>query len=281
MTQLEIAALVLIAAVLHAGWNALVKAGQDRVLTMALVTAVGSLGAALAVPFVAAAVPASWPFLLLSGLLHVGYFTFLLEAYRVGELSHIYPVARGTAPLLVAVGAAVFAGEPLGLRQIAGLGLVSVAISSFALERGWSGGLSRSFLFGLGTAVFIGAYTVVDGLGVRLSGHPLGYILWLFVIDGVPLGLYTLATRRARILPYFRAHWQASLAGGVMCATAYGLVVFALGLGAMAYVSALRETGVIFAAVIGSALLRESFGRRRVLAATLVAAGIIIMNLPG
>jgi drug/metabolite transporter (DMT)-like permease len=280
-TQLEIALLVLVAAVLHAGWNALVKMGQDRVMTMALVTAVGSVASALALPFVAAPAPASWRFLLMSGVLHVGYFTFLLEAYRVGDLSHIYPVARGTAPLLVATGAAIFAGESLGLRQVAGLALVSVAITSFALEGGWAGGPSRSFLFGLGTAVFIGAYTVVDGLGVRASGHPLGYILWLFVIDCVPLGLYTVATRRGRLWPYFRAHWRACLIGGVMCGTAYGLVVFSLGLGAMAYVSALRETGVIFAAVIGSALLRESFGRRRVLAASLVAAGILIMNLPG
>lgn len=276
---LPIAALVLLAALMHAGWNALVKAGEDRVLTMAAVTGVGAIAAAVALPLAPAPAPASWPFLALSGLLHVGYFFFLLQAYRVGDLSHVYPVARGAAPLLVGLGAAAVAGEPLSAQEIGGLLLLSAAISSFAFEGVWSARPDwRPFLFATATAVVIAAYTLVDGLGVRRSGSPLGYIVWLLVVDCVPLTLYVLATRRDRITPYLRAYWGRCLVGGVMCAAAYGLVVWALALGAMAYVSALRETSVIFAALIGSVILRESFGPRRVVAATLVAVGLVAMH---
>jgi drug/metabolite transporter (DMT)-like permease len=272
---------VLLAAVMHAGWNAVVKSGQDRVLTMAVIAGLGAVGAGAAVLFVPLPGPASWKFLLLSCLIHVGYFIFLLKAYRVGDLSHVYPVARGTAPLLVALGAMAFAGERVGPRELGATLLIAVAIGSFAFERTSRGARdARPFLLALGTSVIIATYTVVDGLGVRSSGAPLSYILWLLFLDGLPLTLYALATRGARIGPYLAAHWPLSLAGGVMCGAAYGLVIWALSLGAMAYVSALRETSVIFAAVIGSRLLGEPFGGRRILAATAVAAGILLMSLP-
>ncbi len=280
--QLHIVLLVLLAAALHAGWNALVKSGQDRVLTMALVIGSGAAASGLALPFVALPARESWVFLLLSTLIHVGYFFFLLQAYRVGDLSHVYPVARGTAPLLVALGAALFAGEALSAAQLGGLLLVSLALGSLAFEpRGVGRRDLRPFLFGLGTAAFIGAYTVTDGMGVRLAGGPLSFILWHFFLDGIPLTLYALIARRGQIGPYLRAHWKPGLAGGAMCALAYGVVIWALNLGPMATVSALRETSVIFAAVIGSLALRESFGLRRLTVAALVAAGLAVMNLAG
>ena len=280
--QLHVLLLVLLAAIMHAAWNALVKSGRDRVLTMALVTAVGSVVAAGGLPFVPLPARASWPFLLLSGVIHIGYYYFLLQAYRVGDLSHVYPVARGAAPLFVAVGAALFAAEPVSPRNVIALAVVSVAIASFAFERAPAGGRDpRPFLYGLGTALIISAYTVVDGLGVRRSGHALAYIVWLLALDGIPLTLYALVTRRARIAPYVRAHWAAGLVGGLMAPAAYGLVVWALSSGGMAYVSALRETSVVFAALIGSTVLREPFGARRLFAAALVAVGIVVMNLGG
>ncbi|MDH3473133.1 MAG: EamA family transporter [Rhodospirillales bacterium] len=280
--SLPVALLVLLAALLHAGWNALVKAGEDRLLTMALVIGVGAAGAALALPFVAPPAPASWPFLLLSAAIHIGYFFFLLQAYRVGDLSHVYPVARGAAPLLVAAGAALFAGESLSLGQLAGLILASLAIASFAFEGGWSGLREPGpFAFALAVALFISAYTVSDGLGVRASGSPAGFIAWLFVIDGFPLLLYALVVRRGRVGPYLRGHWRNGVIGGVMCAAAYALVIWALASSAMAFVSALRETSVVFAVLIGWLLLGESFGARRLAAAALVAAGIVVMNLAG
>ena len=277
---LDVTLLVLLAAVLHASWNALLKTGEDRLLTMTMVLGVGSVGALFTLPFLTAPAPASWGYLVLSMVVHAGYFFFLLQAYRVGDLSHVYPLARGAAPLLIAVGAALFADERPSAMALAGLLTASLAIASFAFEGGWSSLRDpRPLLFGLATACFISGYTVVDGLGVRASGNPLGYIAWLFVIDSLPLFFFAVATRRSDLVPYVRRHWRPGLIGGFLCAAAYGLVIWALGQGAMAFVAALRETSVIFAVLIGVRLLGEPFGRRRLFAAFFVAAGIAAMQL--
>ena len=156
--------------------------------------------------------------------------------------------------------------------------MVAGAIASFAFERRDGAARDwRPFVLALATAAIIATYTVVDGLGVRRSGAPLGYVLWLVILDGLPLSLYALATRRGQVLAHLRANPGLSLAGGVMCGAAYGLVIWALSLGAMAYVAALRETSVIFAAVIGARVLGEPFGSRRLAAATAVAAGILLL----
>jgi drug/metabolite transporter (DMT)-like permease len=278
---LHVVALVLLAAAMHAAWNALVKSAEDSVLTMAVVMGVGAAAAALLLPFLPLPAPAAWPFLFFSAVLHIGYFFFLLGAYRIGDLSHVYPVARGAAPLLVAAGGALFANEPPSGSGLLGVLLLSVAISSFAFEPGpRPRGSLRPFVFAFATATFIGAYTLTDGFGVRRSGHAFAYVLWVLLIDGIPLSLYVLATRPGRIQPYLRSYWKASLVGGLMCATGYGLAIWALSVAPMAYVSALRETGVAFAALIGSLALREPFGARRLLAALLVVIGVFVMNLP-
>ena len=279
---LHIVALVLLAAVLHATWNAVIKAGEDRALTLALVIGTGSVLALPVLPFVPVPAAESWFYLLLSFLLHLGYFFFLLQAYKVGDLSHVYPVARGAAPLLVAGGGAVFAGEVLPPAALAGLLLASLAIASFAFERGLATPRqTKPLVFGLVTAVFISSYTVTDALGVRLSGSPLGFIAWLFLISGVPLVGYALIVRPGALGPYARTHWKAVLLGGTICALGYALVIWALSFGPMAYVSALRETSVVFAVLIGWIVLGEPLGGRRVAASVLVVAGIAIMNLVG
>ena len=273
---------MLLAAVLHASWNALIKTGEDRALTMVLVIGLGTVLALPVLLIVEAPAAESWIYLFLSVLLHVGYFFFLLQAYRVGDLSHVYPVARGTAPLLVAGGGVVFAGELLEPIELAGLVLASLAIASFAFERGFSVlRRPKPFVFGFITAIFIGIYTVTDALGVRLSGSPLGYIAWLFLFSGLPLIGYALLARPGALGPYIRAHWKTGLLGGTICALAYGLVIWALSLGAMAFVSALRETSVVFAVLIGSVFLGEPLGGRRIAAAIVVVAGIAVMNLAG
>ena len=275
--------LVLVAAVLHAGWNALIKTGRDRLLGMAVMQGAGSVVVAPLVFVVAAPAVESWPYLGASVVLHLGYFFFLLQAYRVGDLSHVYPLARGSAPLMVAAGAAVFAGEGLNPLALGGLVLASAGITSLIF--GGGGGDSprdwRPFLFAMGTAFFIAVYTVVDGLGVRLSESPLGYIVWLMFLYSFGLVLYTLRRRPGEIGPYIKAHGKSCFAGGVMSVLAYGLVIWALNSGPMANVSALRETSVIFAALLGTRMLGESFGARRLIAAVVVVAGIVIMNLGG
>ncbi|MEE8535715.1 MAG: EamA family transporter, partial [Kiloniellales bacterium] len=264
------------------GWNALVKSGADRLLTMATVIGTNAAVALVLVPVVVAPAPASWPYLGLSAIIHIGYFVFLLQAYRFGDLSQVYPVARGAAPLMFAGGAALFVGEALSPLALGGLVLVSLAIGSFAFEGRRTGKRnSKPLLLAFATACFISGYTITDGLGVRASGSPLGFIAWLFLIDGLPLTVYALVVRRGRTVPYLRVHWKRDVAGGLMCALAYGLVIWALSLGAMAYVSALRETSVIFAVLIGWILLDEPFGRRRIATAILVGFGIAIMHLAG
>ena len=276
----HVVAIVLAAAALHAGWNAVVKSGADRVLTMTFVIGVGTVLALPALPFLRPPAPESWLYLGLSVLIHIGYFFFLLQAYRVGDLSHVYPVARGAAPVLVAGGAAVFAGEVLSGVAFAGLLLASLAIASFALHGGRAGLRDpRPVGFAVLTAVFIGSYTVTDGLGVRASGSALGFIAWLFFLSGLPLLGYAAVARRGRIAIHVRDHWKAGLAGGVMAGTAYALVIWALTQGAMAFVSALRETSVVFAVLIGSRVLGEPFGGRRIAAAVAVACGIAVMHL--
>ncbi len=160
--------------------------------------------------------------------------------------------------------------------------LASLAIASFAFGPGRVAARQlKPFAYGFATALFIGSYTVTDALGVRASASPLGFIAWLFQIGGLPLLAYARLARPSALAPYARVHWKPALAGGLVCALAYGLVIWALSLGAMVYVSALREASVVFAVLIGWILLGEPFGRHRIAAALLVALGIAIMHLAG
>lgn len=279
-----IMALILCAALAHAGWNALVKASGERgpIFSVMLLTGgvFGAVGAAV-LPL-----PASeaWFYLLLSGILHYTYYGFLLLAYRYGDLSHVYPMARGSAPLMVAAGAWVVAGEALAPAGIAGLLLASGGIMSLALENGLPRDhAAKAVFFALATGVIIAAYTLVDGLGVRASDTALGYIAWLNLLEAVPVILW-LMFRRANGAAGPTSHsWRFGVIGGVLAMAAYGLVIFALSLGAMAYVSALRETSVLFAALIGTLVLGESPARpaRRIAVAAVVSAGIVTLQFGG
>jgi len=278
--ELNAAALVLLAAVMHASWNALVKGAGDRLLTMTFLSFWPLFPAlAAAVFWLPTPAPASWPFIVGSTIIHVGYYVGLIKAYRFGDLSQVYPLARGTAPVFVALLSALTAGEILSPAGFAGVALVSIGTASLAFERGWPrGDQARSVAFALMTALTIMLYTVVDGLGVRRSGAPLGYIAWLFSVDGIPLFIASLIWRRGQIATYFRDTWHIAMVGGFLSFAGYGIAIWAMSLGAMAQVAALRETGVIFAAIIGAVFLREPFGRRRVIAAAVVAAGIVVLQ---
>lgn len=279
-----ILALVLVAALAHASWNALVKASGERgaIFSVMLLTGgVFGLAGVMVFPLPAAE---AWPYLAVSTALHYAYYGFLMLAYRYGDLSHVYPMARGSAPLMVAAAAWVAAGEALPPVGIAGLVLASAGIMSLTLE----GGLPRdhaakAVFFALGTGVLIAAYTLVDGLGVRASRAPIGYIAWLNLLEALPVSLWLLVRRPAAFTGLSRRARRFGIAGGVLAMAAYGLVIFALSLGAMAYVSALRETSVLFASLIGIVLLRESSARpaRRLAAAAVVSAGIVILQWGG
>ena len=278
--SINIAALVLLAALLHAVWNTLVKTGSDRFLMLAAVMGFGVIWGGLLALFVPPPHPASWPYLFASIVLHTGYYFFLLGAYRHGDLSHAYPLARGAAPLLVVVGAFVFAGEALTVWALTGVLIACAGILVLTFERGrpWRDD-PRPVFYALGTSVWIAAYTLADGMGVRVSHSPLGFIAWLFLLDGIPIALFALWCRRGAVGAFLRSSWRVCLGGGLAAASAYGLVIYAMSRAAMGPVSALRETSVIMAALIGTLVLKESFGRTRIAAACLVAGGVAIMHL--
>ena len=268
--------LVLLAAVLHATWNALVKAGGDALVRLTLVNVTGGLIAALLLPFVEFPAVQSWPYLAGSVFVHSGYYAFLVLGYRYGDLSQVYPIARGVAPLLVAAGAFLFAGETLNPMGMLAVLVISVAILSLTRGRG---GSRRAVMFALLTGLSIAGYTLLDGIGGRLSGDVLGYIFWLFVMDSIPIALVTTVLRWNVLLSTLRVSWRGGVIGGTFAFGGYGLVIWAMSLVPMTYVSALRETSVILAAIIGTRLLHEPMGMHRIVAAALVAVGVAALQL--
>ena len=271
-------ALVLTAAILHASWNALVKKGGNPEFSIAAYQAVGAAICLCLVPFVPFPNAASWPYIIASVIVHNLYYLAMAQAYRAGDLSQVYPLFRGLAPVLVAIGAAVFANEILSNGALLGLVLISGGLMSITLF-----GAGRipplALRWGITTSLLITAYTIIDGLGVRLSNNNLSYIIWLFILEVMPIGCWLLMYRRRQWLSYMKGTTGSIVFGGIASSLAYGLVIYAMSLGALAVVSSLRETSVIFAALIGTLILGEPFGRQRIIAAILVGAGIIIMRL--
>ena len=243
------------------------------------------IGAMVCLPFlflVPIPLVESWPMILLSVIWHNFYYFTLAKSYRAGDLSQMYPLFRGLAPVLVALGAAIFAHEWLSPGAMLGIGLISFGLVSITLLGGQFGKISPLALrWGLATSVLIAAYTVTDGLGVRAAGNSMSYILWLFVFEPFPICLILLANSRAGWFGYMASKRGKIIIGGLASSTAYALVIFAMGFGSMAMVSSLRETSVIFAALIGTLVFKESFGRQRIFAAVLVAGGIILIRWLG
>lgn len=272
--------LVLAAALLHASWNALLKSSADRLASLSLMTIGAGLAAIPLVVWRPLPDPASWFCIFLSGVLHTGYNLFLIRAYKIGDFGQSYPIARGSSPLLVALGAALFAGEQLGLYTVIGIALVSAGIVSLANLRSLQ---HRENLSGpaaaFATGAFIAAYTVTDGIGARLAGDSISYAGWLFVLDSIPLALiYWRRHGRIPVAPNRRETWM-GLAGGVMSLLAYAIVIWAVTLAPMGMVSALRETSVLFALMIGWMFLGEKLTLRRVLSCLVIAAGAVVLGM--
>jgi len=267
---------VLLAAILHASWNALVKSGGDPYLRLAIVNLTHSIAVLPLLPFVGLPAAEAWPWLLGSVVTHLVYYFFLAAGYRVGDLSHVYPIARGIAPPLVALGALLVAGEVLSLAGSAAILLVCLGIWIVA-GRGPTS--RRPLLLAIGTGLSIAAYTVCDGMGGRASGDVLAYIVWLFLLDGWPFALWVALRRGPDLVATIPRAWKPAIGGGLMSLVAYGMVIWAMSIAPLAYVSALRETSVLLAAAIGTLLLGEPFGRRRILAAGLVVIGVAILQL--
>jgi drug/metabolite transporter (DMT)-like permease len=277
--DLTVAALVLLSALVHASWNGIVKSDKDRLLSFGLVMGVGAAMGLVAVPFLPWPDAASWPYLAASVVIHNAYYVFLLRAYAHGDMSHVYPLARGLGPLLVAAASGPLLGERLGAIEAAGVALVSTGIVGLAMSNGWRGIGSRATGFAVLTGFTIAGYTIVDGLGARESSHALSYIAWLNVLEGPWVLIAAVALRGRAALFYLRYDAWRGVIGGVIATLGYGIAIWALSLGAMAHVAALRETSALFGALIGTILLGERFGPLRVAAAALVVAGLLLMHL--
>ena len=292
---------VLAAAVTHATWNAIAHGIKDQLLAFGLIGAGGIL---VAIPLVILSpfpLSACWPYLLASIVIHVFYNLLLMRSYRYGEFGQVYPLARGTSPLVVTVLAAVFAAERPSAAQVAGVLVVSCGLALLVLAgrtgrraaagggsgggssggSGGGGGLGRAALVAaVGTGLTIAAYTTVDGLGVRLSGSSVAYIGWLMLLESLCVPAWALARRRHVLLSGTsrRVLGSGLLAGG-LSVLAYGLVLWAQTRGDLAPIAALRETSVIFGAVIGTVVFHEPFGRWRIAATLLVVIGVLLLNV--
>ncbi|MCC7048513.1 MAG: EamA family transporter [Alphaproteobacteria bacterium] len=273
--------LILCSALMHASWNAIVKADRrHRLTSFGIIMATGTVIGAIALPFAGPMSWAGWPWLALSGVIHVFYFFFLLSAYAHGDLSHVYPIARGLGPTLVAIFSGTLIGEHLLGYELAGVLLVSLGVMGLALAKGLSNWGGRGTVFAVVTGVTIAGYTVTDGLGSRASGNAIAYIAWLNVVEGPWVLAYALwVNRPTQVVGYMRVEGWRACVGGVIATLGYGLAIYALSIGAMAHVAALRETSVLFATVIGTRILGEPFGLRRLLAAGLIVTGLVLMNL--
>ena len=271
---------VLLAAVLHAVWNALAHSIDDQLVGFALMGVGLTAGAAVVVVLSPLPATASWGYLAGSALLHVAYNLLLMRSYRLGEFGQVYPLARGTSPLLVALAGVVFVGEDLSPIRLVGVVVISVGLGSLVFVGGIPTRAARPAIgAALLTGVAIAAYTTLDGLGVRSSDSVGGYAGWLFLLQGPVLPLAALVARRGRLWGQLRPHLLAGLTGGVLSLAAYGLVLWAQTRGALAPIAALRETSVIVGAIIGAVVFGEKFGRWRIAATVLVAGGVILVTL--
>lgn len=268
--------IVLFAAALHAAWNAIIKSGRDKFLTMMLIMLGSALVSALALPVMVVPDRASWPFLAASTVLQAGYFTLVAATYRVTDMSLAYPLMRGTAPMIVTIASVPLLGEVLPPGALAGIGLICAGILTQALGARGNG---RGVAMALITAGMIAGYTMIDGSGARLSGDAVAYTLWLNLFTGVPFALWLLVRRPAGFGAYLRGNWHLGLIGGIGTLTSYGLALWAMMQAPIALVAALRETSILFATLISVLVLKERFSPQRVLAALLILAGAVVIRL--
>lgn len=265
-------ALTLLSAFVHATWNTLLRSGMDRlrsITVMSLATTVLALPFALILPLPA---DASRGWLLLSVLLQVIYSVFLAYAYEYGELAQVYPLVRGTVPPLVSLGGLALAGQRLAGLTWLGIALVAAGIVS--LNVGRARAAPRSILFALAAGLFVAGYVLADGIGVRLAGSPYAYVAWVFVLDGLLLPVAYVAIRRQPLrFATHRRETRRALAGGLLSFVSYGAIMTALAQGAIGPVAALRETSIVFSALLARFALGERVHGRRLLACAVVSVG--------
>jgi len=274
-------AAVLFAAACHAGWNASIKRGLDPLATTVAISIGAALVSLVALPVIGLPAWAAWPWVLASIVIHLVYFAALIESYRSGDMGQVYPIARGSAPLLTATVTTALVGERLGLAGWLGIALLAAGVLLLSLRGGRDlARLNRRAVgFALLTAVTICAYSVVDGIGARLAGSANAYSVALFVGIGPVMALYALARNGNRALGEAGRLWATGLAGGALQLGSYGIAIWAMTLAPIAIVAALRETSVLFGALIAILVLKEPLRAGRIVAALLIVIGLVLIRL--
>jgi drug/metabolite transporter (DMT)-like permease len=269
--------IVLLAAALHAAWNALVKGASDKLLTTILVAASASVMAAATLPFLQQPAATSWPFILGSAVLQVIYFILVARTYQLADMSQTYPLMRGIAPLLVAISSTLVLGAALTSTMWLGIAVICCGILSMAagIRRGDGKGIALAIL----NAVVIAGYTLIDGIGVRRSGAAAGYTLWIFLIAGIPLAAWAAVARRTPMTRYIRQNPHLGLVGGLGTVAAYGLALWAMTVAPIAVVAALRETSIVYGTIISALILKERIGAARLTAVCAIALGAAVLRL--
>ncbi|MEP7182695.1 MAG: EamA family transporter [Betaproteobacteria bacterium] len=278
--SLGITLAVLAAGLLHAGWNALLKAapGGDPMLDMATIVAGSAVCGLVVIPFVGVPDPAAWKFAAMSAIIHWGYYVTLAQAYRTGDLSFAYPLMRGTAPLIVTLLGIVFLREWPTPQIALGIALISAGIVFIAFaRRGRHPPAAAGWAFA--NAAIIAAYTLVDGAGARASNNPVAYVSWLIFLEAIPFLAWVRARHGPTMVAYIRRDWARGLGGGAASLAAYGIVLWAMTKAPVAAIAALRETSVLFAALIGAFWLKEGLGLRRLAGAASVVLGVAALKL--
>jgi drug/metabolite transporter (DMT)-like permease len=278
---LSVFIVVLVAAVMHASWNALIKVRADRFASISL-TALGMTVSALPVlPFVAFPAAEVWPWIIISLIVHIGYRLFLIRAYEVGDLAQTYPLARGTAPLITTLGGIVLVSEFPGTLAVTGIVLLSAGTFLMSLRGGTQLGRLNGAAVGyaLVTSLFIAGYTLADGIGARLAETAVSYAAWLFACDGVGAMAIGFFYRGRRMLSTLAAEWKIGALTGFLSAGAYGIVMWAMTRAPIASVASLRETSILFAMAISVFVLGEKMTTWRSAAALSILAGVIALRL--
>jgi drug/metabolite transporter (DMT)-like permease len=274
---------VLFAAACHATWNAAIKRTLDPMATTVLIAIGAGIAAIPGIPFTGLPAPAAWPWLIASVIIHLFYFAGLIESYRAGDLGQVYPIARGSAPLMTATMTTLFVNEPLSLSGWLGIVLLASGVLLLSLRGGRD--LARLDKRAVGAALFtavtICAYSVVDGVGARLAGpgNANSYSVWLFILIAPVVAAYGFARSGRRLIADMAPYWKIGLGGGALAVVSYSIAIWAMTVAPIAIVTALRETSVLFGAIIAVAFLGEPLRGSRVGAALMIVAGLVLIRI--
>lgn len=275
--------IVLFGALLHASWNVIVKSGTDKYLNAVLVCGAAGLVALVLIPFLPLPLAPSWPYMIISTIFQVCYLFMVAAAYSNGDMSLAYPLMRGTPPLLVAMAAGPLIGEVLGAGQWLAIGFISCGVLTMALgsrQKVAAGqNTSRTVIIALVNALFIAGYTLVDGIGVRVSGNAISYTLWAFLFNAIPVVSWGIWKYRGQLVGHIRQRGHLAMIGGAGTLGSYGLALWAMTMAPVAMVAALRETSILFGMILSLFLLREHISLKRLAGALLIVCGTVLMRL--